>query len=131
MLELLPIPDIPPYPTFAQAEDMLDELVFELPAGIFEGLNCGVSLIQDTIYGTSGLLTLGCYHYEPRGLGRYITIHYGSMVQAFGHLSHDRFRAELKDVLHHELTHHIEHMAGDKTLELEDERTVARLLGRR
>lgn len=115
--------------TFEEAQYIIDQLCHDLPQGIFAELNCGVATIPDTIYCSRGLLVLGMYHYEPYGLGRYVTIHYGSMLVAYGHLPPEAFKAELKRVLHHELTHHIESLAGDKSLEHEDERNVAQMLG--
>jgi hypothetical protein len=32
----------------------------------------------------------------------------------------ERQKLKIKEVLYHELTHHLEHMAGDKTLEKKD-----------
>ena len=114
--------------TFEEAEIMLEELISELPPGIFNGLNCGVSLLPDTLYNSNGLLILGQYHVQPYGLGRYVTINYGSLLMVHGHLPAEAFKAKIKETLHHELTHHLEHMAGDKTLEIKDEQDVARLL---
>ena len=114
---------------FEEAQDIIDRLCAGLPQGIFAELNCGVSTIPDTVYCSRGLLVLGMYHHEPYGLGRYITIHYGSMIVAYGHLQAEEFEKELKSVLYHELTHHIEALAGDKSLELEDKKSVAQMLG--
>ena len=117
--------------TFEEAQMAVDELIDELPPEIFKELNCGVSVVPDTLYDSNGLLILGHYHVQPRGLGRYVTIYYGSIVLAHGHLSPDRFRDKLKYVLHHELTHHLESLAGDHSLEIEDEKNVRRLLRRK
>jgi len=117
--------------TFEESQVVLDELVDELPPEIFKGLNCGVALIPDTTYGSNGLMILGQYHVEPRGLGRYVTIHYGSIFAAHGHLPPELFREKIKDVLHHELTHHLENLAGDRSLEIKDEHDVRRMLARR
>jgi len=117
--------------TFEEAQEAMDELVDELPPEIFKGLNCGVALIPDTTYSSNGLLILGQYHVEPRGLGRYVTIHYGSIFASHGHLPPEQFREKLKDVLHHELTHHLENLAGDRSLEIKDAHDVGRMLARR
>jgi len=116
--------------TFEEAEIMLDELIDELPPEIFNGLNCGVSLLPDTMYNSNGLLILGQYHVQPYGLGRYVTINFGSLVMVHGHLPAEDFKIKIKETLHHELTHHLEHLAGDKTLENKDKQDVARFLGK-
>ena len=117
--------------TFEESQLAVDELVGELPPAIFRNLNCGVSLTEETLYDESGLLILGQYHVQPYGLGRYVNIHYGSMVVAYGHLPPDAFRNQLKSTLHHELTHHLESLAGDKSLEVQDAIDKRRMLGGR
>jgi len=117
--------------TFEEAQDALDELIEELPDEIFKGLNCGVALRDEVLHSSEGLLILGRYHFEPYGLGRYVTINYGSLMQIYGHLPAPEFREKIKGVLHHELTHHLEHLAGDRSLERKDAEDVSRILNRR
>lgn len=117
--------------TFEETQEILDQLVTELPPGILKGLNCGVSLRENTLYGQTGLVILGQYHFEPYGLGRYVTINYGSMIACHGHLPPEKFIDKLRDVLHHELTHHLEHQAGDRSLEKQDEIDVQKMLAKR
>ena len=114
--------------TFEESQEALDEFINELPPEIFKELNCGVSLVEDPLYDTNGLLILGQYHVEPRGLGRYVTINYGSLAAAHGYLSPEGFREKIKYVLHHELTHHLESLAGDRSLEIKDAQHVRELL---
>jgi len=114
--------------TFDETQDALDELMYALPEGIFRKLNGGVILRPDPLFDRNGLLILGQYHVDPYGLGRYVTINYGSLVNAHGHASHCRFIKALRKVLHHELTHHLEHLAGDRSLEIEDARNVQKML---
>ena len=104
-------------------------MVEELPQEIMNGLNCGVILRPDTLYDEDGLIILGQYHVEPMGLGRYVTINYGSIVDAYGYMSKKAFKEKLKYVLHHELVHHLEALAGDKSLEVQDEIDRRRYLG--
>jgi len=118
--------------TYEESQQAIDELISELPPAIFRDLNCGVSLTEETLYDENGLLILGQYHVQPNGLGRYVNIHYGSMLLAHGYLPPDAFRNQLKSTLHHELTHHLESLAGDKSLEIQDAIDVRRMLsGRR
>ena len=106
---------------FEEACDALELLVQELPSEILRGLNCGVVMLNKTEYDTNGLLVLGRYYFEPRGLGRYINIYYGSIRAVYWYSPKDIFIKKITEVLHHELTHHLEHLAGDRTLERQDE----------
>ncbi|MDR1754967.1 MAG: hypothetical protein LBR74_08745, partial [Eubacterium sp.] len=58
--------------------------------------------------------------HEPYGLGRYINIYYGSFVRARGYLDAEGQKAELRRILRHEFTHHLESLAGEKGLEIKD-----------
>ena len=115
--------------SFDESEIWVAELAGQLPEEILSGLNCGIVLLPDTIFDDDGLLILGQYHVDPMGLGRYVTIHYGSIVEAYGYLSKARFREKLRYVLYHELTHHLESLAGDKSLEYQDAIDKERMLG--
>jgi len=106
--------------SFEETQEALDVLIRNLPAGIFDGLNCGVALLPDALYDEHGLIILGQYHIEPCGLGRYITIQYGSLMAVYGHYQPEAFIKKLEDTLHHELTHHLESRAGDRSLEAQD-----------
>jgi hypothetical protein len=116
--------------TFEEAQIALDEIACDLPQAIFDGLNGGYVLTEETLVGDDGLYILGQYHVEPRGLGRYVTVNYGSIAAIYGHLPPAAFREKLKFVLHHELTHHLESLAGDRSLEIKDEIDRARYLKR-
>ena len=113
--------------TFEETQEALNGLTAALPREIFRDLNCGVILTAETLFDDAGLVILGQYHYEPRGLGRYVTIHYGSMMEVYGYLPPLEFLDKLKYVLHHELTHHLENMAGDRSLEIQDAIDKARM----
>jgi len=112
--------------TFEIAQEALSQFADALPEKIFQGLNGGIVLLPDIkmhpeSINTENLYILGQYHYEPYGLGRYITIYYGSLLNVWEGCTEDEKLARLKEVLHHELTHHLENMAGDKSLEIQDE----------
>jgi len=115
--------------SFEEAQEALNHIIDELPPEIYKGLNGGVALRPDALYDTNGLLILGQYHVEPHGLGRYVTINYGSLWAAHGHRDAEGFRVELKSVLHHELTHHLENLAGDRSLEKKDALDIRKMLG--
>ena len=106
-----------------EINEILDDVAAELPEEIFRELNGGVSLIADVKKSNKDpdgrLYTLGEYHRDQ--MGRYIVIYYGSLMKIYGNSSHKKMRKHLRDVLTHELTHHLESLAGDRSLEIEDE----------
>ena len=109
--------------TIEEINEMLDEIASELPEGVFRELNGGVSLLAETKKSDKdpegGLYTLGEYRRDQ--MGRYIVIYYGSLCAVHGRSSDKKMRKHLRDVLTHELTHHLESLAGDRSLEVEDE----------
>ncbi|HWQ78812.1 MAG TPA: metallopeptidase family protein [Anaerovoracaceae bacterium] len=109
-----------------EAEKILDEVASGLPEEIFEELNGGIILLPEAELDPQSrknddLYILGEYH-SGGGLGRYISIYYGSFERLFGDMSRDKFKKELEITLKHELTHHLESLAGERDLEKEDDR---------
>lgn len=111
--------------TFEEARQALTEMADELPAAIYRELNGGIILLPDTRLHPQNvrgdLYMLGQYHYDPRGFGRYITLYYGSLQKLYGRAPREAQIRRMREVLHHELTHHLEHLAGDRSLEVQDE----------
>ncbi len=105
--------------SYKEAGKMLDKAMEALPAGIFDGLNGGVNLIEAPQKSDKGGYILGLYHNNM--MGRYIEIFYGSFVELYGDIPPAQFERRLRSTLHHELTHHIEGLAGDRSLEHWDE----------
>jgi len=112
--------------TFDEAAAWLDECMDKLPKGIFARLNGGVNLMPDAEYDEDGLLTMGMYIRDY--MGRRVEIYYGSFVESMADATDDEVRSELEKTLKHELTHHVETMAGDRSLEKRDEREREELL---
>ena len=113
--------------TFQEFGEMLDEITETLPKEIFVNLNGGVNLVPDTVRHEEedGLFILG--HYNHGGnLGRYINIYYGSFMQLYGKSPRPYLRRQLDRVLRHEFLHHLESMAGEKDLEIQDAIDLAR-----
>jgi len=111
---------------------MLDEIAEELPPEIFRDLNGGVSLLDETKKSKADpdgrLYTLGEYRRDQ--MGRYIVIYYGSFMAVHGRASEKTMRKHLRGVLTHELTHHLESLAGERDLEVKDEVDMDRYLNR-
>jgi hypothetical protein len=119
--------------SFEETDTLLHEMADSLPAEIFRELNGGVVLLPDTkIHPESNeagtLYILGEYRADRPGygLGRYIVVFYGSFIRTFSGLPFNRQVSELKKVLHHELTHHLESLAGERGLEITDAITLER-----
>ncbi len=109
--------------TIDEAEAMLDEVAQALPDEIFERLNGGIILRPEeklSPHATSNNLYILGEYCSSKMLGRYILIYYGSFARIHGRLSPDDFREQLKKTLYHELTHHLESLAGEKDLEIKD-----------
>jgi len=106
-----------------EVNEMLDEIAAELPQEVFNELNGGVSLLPEAKLSAAdpdgGLYTLGEYRRDQ--MGRYIVLYYGSIRAVHGGESVGVFRDNLRKLLAHELTHHIESLAGERDLEIEDE----------
>ena len=111
-----------------KAEEWLAELLDELPEAFFQELNGGVCLLPDAKpdpdFPGEDLYILGEYCQAPY-LGRSIVIYYGSFEPVFGDLSPLELRRELRDTLRHEFRHHVEALAGENGLDLEDEAWLA------
>lgn len=116
--------------TFEQARDILSDLADSIPEVICRELNGGIILQPDEKISSHSLgddlYTMGEYNYDPRGLGRYITIYYGSLIRVYGTATEKKQAEVLRQVLHHELIHHIESLAGDRTLERQDDEDLMR-----
>lgn len=109
--------------TLDRFREILDELIDELPEDLFRELNGGI-LLQEIkkVHPESmgdNLYIMGEYH-NSRAMGRTITIYYGSFMRAYGHFSEDRLKARLRKTLRHEFRHHLESLAGEDDLEVED-----------
>lgn len=84
---------------------------------------------QDGDDSAHGFYTLGEYIHDE--MGRYIIIYYGSFIALYKNLPPEKFREELRDTLVHEFTHHIESLAGERSLEIEDELEMMSFRARR
>ena len=112
--------------SYDEAGRVLDEAVDALPEEIFRELNGGVNLVRRSCTDHNGLLVMGTYNVNQ--MGRYIEIYYGSFKVKYRDAAPDKCEKELVKTLKHELTHHIESLAMDRSLEKWDEQHVAELL---
>jgi len=111
--------------TIDEAHEILEKIAEELPCEFYKHLNGGIILLPDVKTSQDGLCILGEYT-TCSSMGRYITIYYGSFEWVFGKdATTEKMAKELKSTLLHEFTHHFECLAGDNSLEKEDERKLA------
>ncbi len=117
-----------------EMQALLDEIAQQMPEAFFERLNGGIVLLpqtkQDRRKGAEGLFIMGEYH-RGGSMGRYIAIYYGSFTRVYGHLPKEELTGKLTDTLKHEFTHHLESLAGERDLEVEDERFLADYMSKR
>ena len=111
--------------TFDQVGETLDGIAECFPQALFDGLNGGVNLLEDTVPDTDfpegELYILGEYCDDL--LGRYINLYYGSFAALAEREDWDRetWEEELRTTLSHELTHHMELRGGLHALDDRDE----------
>jgi len=101
---------------------MLDEIADELPGGLFDRLNGGIVLLEACKphpQGADDLYIMGEYS-NRRDMGRCIYIYYGSFLRVYPYAAQTLLREKLRGTLLHELTHHLESLAGERGLEVKD-----------
>ena len=108
--------------SFDEAGALLDELAEPFPEALFEGLNGGVHLVEEAMQDPelSQVYILGEYCEDL--LGRYINLYYGSFAALAEKEAWtlEDWRAELRQTLSHELTHHMEGRGGIHALDERD-----------
>ena len=113
--------------TIDEMQIVLNELAEELPEVFFKELNGGILLLPEakpSEFSRNGdLFNLGEYS-RGSGMGKYITIYYGSFARLFPHISDEAMKKKLRDTLRHEFRHHMETLAGERGLEFEDARFI-------
>ncbi|MBO4879240.1 MAG: hypothetical protein IK064_02590 [Clostridia bacterium] len=112
-----------------QLQRLSDEVAAELPREFYEKLSGGINLTDRTkVHPKSEpdrpLLILGEYR-NDRNLGRSIMLYGGSILRTYGHLGEAALKDELRRIIRHEFTHHIESLSGERGLEIRDAQRLA------
>ncbi|TVR92113.1 MAG: hypothetical protein EA416_08275 [Trueperaceae bacterium] len=125
--------------TYARFRRVLAEMVDELPPEFMRGLQ-GVHAIEEAkpeedfvdVWRMGEYLDPGSEQFlgAGEGLGRHVALYYGSFVHVAGDDPEFDWEEEMWETLTHELRHHVESLAGDDSLNIEDE-VVARDFERR
>ena len=112
--------------SFDQVGDLLDEMAEEFPEEFYQDLNGGISLLPETVEDPAGedLYIMGEYCNDM--MGRYINLYYGSFAALAQqeNWTEEDWEDELYTTLAHEFTHHVEGLAGERGLEIKDEREL-------
>jgi hypothetical protein len=120
--------------TIEEMEEMLDALALELPADFYKELNGGIVLLPEALMHEQSkgkdLYIMGQYRRSPN-MGRYIVIFYGSFQKVHGGLGREELMDKLRATLRHEFRHHLESLAGERGLEMEDEEDLKAYLERK
>ncbi len=104
-----------------EVNDILNEVYEEFPPELFENLNGGVLLLEDEVADPEAgedVFIMGEYCRDE--LGRYINLYYGSFAALLFDEPRQVWVDELRETLRHELTHHVEGLAGERSLEHKD-----------
>ena len=110
--------------TFDEVGALLDDYADTFPEVLFEELNGGVNLLEDTVedpaFPAEEMYILGEYITDV--LGNYINLYYGSFAALAKKENWDRqiWEEELKITFSHELTHHMEYRSGLHALDDRD-----------
>lgn len=107
---------------------LADEVAEELPKELFRELNGGIVIAERTKRHRQSdprqpLYVLGEYN-RSSSMGRYIILYGGSILRLYGRLSDEQLKAELRRIIRHEFTHHIESLSGVRDLGVEDEKML-------
>ena len=114
-----------------RAGDILDILAEELPQEFYKELSGGILLMPEEKRSPHGddMYIMGEYCRSQSG--RMIKIYYGSFERMYGWMDEEQLTEQLREVLRHEFTHHIESLAGSRDLEIEDERQLREYYARK
>lgn len=87
----------------------------EIPEILLEGLNLGVIVSPKLeISPESQFIVMGVY--VQNRLGKQIILYYGSFDYFYAKKSHEAWKRKITGTIKHELTHHIEALAGQEDL---------------
>lgn len=105
-----------------EVQEILEEICESIPSYAYEHLNGGIILTEEAKYHEEAyaedLVIMG--EYQRSMLGNMIKIYYGSFMDMYRFSSRETLREKLEEVLLHEFTHHLEFLANEWGLVIED-----------
>lgn len=125
-------PDAPAAAGFISLErfgEITEEITGTLPEEFFRELHGGVIIREQVKIHPAArdndLFVMGEYH-RDRYLGRFVVLYYGSFAACWRYLPEAELREKIRKVIYHEFLHHLESLAGERDLEIEDAKQLAR-----
>ena len=112
-----------------EVNELLDAQAEQLPQVLFDELNGGINLLEDTVedpeFPPGEMYIMG--EYLEDCLGLYINLYYGSFAALAAKEGWERktWEEELYLTLTHELTHHMENRGGLHSLDDQDAEELA------
>ena len=107
-----------------EVQEILEEICESIPSYAYEHLNGGIILTEEAKYHEEAyaedLVIMG--EYQRSMLGNMIKIYYGSFMDIYRFSSREILREKLEEVLLHEFTHHLEFLANEWGLVIEDKK---------
>ncbi|CDZ74673.1 hypothetical protein ING2D1G_0490 [Peptoniphilus sp. ING2-D1G] len=114
-------------------QSIVEELYYGFDQRYFKYLNGGIVIEEGVCYHPASkdkdLLVLGAYKRDI--VGNSIILYYGSFMEMYGYLTREDLEERISDTLRHELTHHLEFLARENDLEIEDLEYIQRYKERR
>lgn len=111
---------------FEECAQMLDEIADAMPYELYRELNGGISIVHEAKLHSASvnndLYILGEYRRDL--IGNSIVFYYGSIARVYGSLSKDVLYQKLEHILHHEVRHHNEYLAGCDDLGIWDSKQI-------
>lgn len=105
-----------------EVQEILEEICESIPSYAYEHLNGGIILTEEVKYHEESrnedLLIMG--EYQRSVLGNMIKIYYGSFMEMYRFSPREILKEKLEEVLLHEFTHHLEFLANEWGLVVED-----------
>jgi len=113
--------------TIETVEEILGQIIDEIPEMFFEQLNGGIHLLEECKEHpeSQGNLYIMGEYCTRRDLGRFINIYFGSFMRVYAYAPVDVLCQKLRASLLHELTHHLESLAGERDLAVQDQLDLA------
>ncbi len=100
----------------------------EVPEPLLDRLNLGIIVVPEAEYDEE-FYVLG--HYSVDRLGRHVALFYGSFAALFEGQPREVWEDQIRETIRHELRHHVETLAGDRSLAREEREARLRARGRR
>lgn len=105
-----------------EVQEILEEICESIPSYAYKHLNGGIILTEEVKYHEESrnedLLIMG--EYQRSVLGNMIKIYYGSFMEMYRFSPREILKEKLEEVLLHEFTHHLEFLANEWGLVIED-----------